>query len=331
MLSNLVKTSFLVVLAASSVSNAYLVAGSGGGIQAGIGWQPGQGGGFGGQDCNPYDPSCAQQGGGQIDCNPYDPSCAGQGNDQAQTEYKSIQIGRTVTNERLDLRALSGIGPEYSGWEVVSVTANTQPNNPYTTIAQLLADNQVVASQTDPGSAINLTPSYSLVIGSVNDLELWISGSTYIDSIQIQVVNRNGGGQRPPPYPLPYPTPQPQPYPQPYPQPQPQPTQQRVNLYINRAVYNNDSVDLTQYIDFNRYRGWRIQQVLVTAAPMNNVALADLLVNGFDVGTLQFSRGSSTQSLWLQNQPDIGGAAGSLVLSTRGNATIQSVTLVLSY
>lgn len=323
MLSKSFKTTLLAILATASVSNAQF------GIQPGDGFDDGD---HHSMCDNPYDPNCQPGHPGQ----PHEPGYPDQpGYDDGHTEVKSIYLGRSVRNEVLNLRKLAGLGIHYRGYEVVSVRARTRPDSPYTTTVQLLADGRNVATQVNPGKRINLVPTQRLVLGSsVRELEMYISGSTYIEEIVIEI--RETGGQQPPQYPD-YPNYPGQPHePPPYPgQPgnpghNPGYADQRVELYINRTTYSNDRIDLGNYFSMHQYRGYRIEQVLVTASAQHNVALADLLVNGFNAGTLQFDRYSSQQSLYLHNRPDIGGAASSLVLYTRGNMTVQRVTLVLS-
>lgn len=316
MLSKSFKLTLLAILATASVSNAQF------GIQPGDGFDDGDQHSM----CdNPYDPNCSTQPGypGQ----PHDPDY----NDDQSSEVKSIYLGRSVRNEVLDLRRLAGLGVHYRGYEVVSVRARTRPDSPYTTTVQLLADGRNVATQVNPGKRINLVPTQRLVLGSsVRELEMYISGSTYIEEIAIEI--RQTGGHQPPQYPD-YPNYPGQPHePPPYPDYPNQPgyDEQRVELYINRSTYSNDRIDLGNYFSMQQYRGYRIEQVIVTANAQNNVALADLLVNGFNAGTLQFDRYTNSESLYLHNRPDIGGAASSLVLYTRGNMTVQRVTLVLS-
>lgn len=291
MLINSLKRSVLAILAVASVSNA---------DQFNI--VPGDG--FGEDQhaiCdNPYD----------SDCDVHQP-----GSGYGQSEVKSVYIGRSVRNEVLHLRKLSGIGAEYRGWEVVSVRARTRPDSPYQTTVQLVADGYVVDTQVNPGHRINLQPNHRVVIGSnTSSLHMRVSGSTIIEEIAIEL-RRVGNGVPNHPQPPQYPG---------------NPGhQERVDLWIGRTVYGNDRIDLLAYVDMYRYRGRRIEQVIVQASPQHNVALAELLVNGFSAGTLQFESYGSSESLQLHNRPDIGGAASSLMLYTRGNMTVERVTLIL--
>lgn len=278
---------------------------------------------------NPYDPNCQPGYPGQ----PHEPGYPDHpGYDDGQTEVRSVYIGRSVRNEVLDLRRLAGLGIHYRGWEVVSVRAKTRPDSPYTTTVQLLADGRNVATQVNPGKRINLIPTQRLVLGSsVRELEMYISGSTIIEEIAIEIRQTQDGIPHEPDYPdYPGQPHEPPPYPgNPYPG-NPGYGQQNLDLWINRSTYGNDRIDLGLYFNMQQYRGYRIQQVIVHAQAQHNVALAELLTNGFSQGTLQFDRYSQAQSLVLHQRPDIGGAASSIVLYTRGNMNVQHVTLVLS-
>lgn len=300
MLLNSFKRTFLAVLAilaVASVSNAQFT------LTPGDGFDHDQH-----SICdNPYDPNC-QPGGN----NPYDPNYPDYPDYNDDQDTKSIYIGRSVRNEVLDLRRLAGLGTQYRGYEVVSVRGKTRPDSPYTTTVQLLADRRNVATQVNPGKRINLIPTKRLVLdSSVRTLELYISGSTYIDELVIEI--RRSGHQQPDPYPD-----------------YPGYGQQNLDLHINRTTYNNDRIDLGDYFNENQYRGYRIERVIVYAQAQYNVAMADLLLNGYKQGTFQFDRYSNSDSLVLHNRPDIGGAANSMVLYTQGNMHVQRVTLVLS-
>lgn len=301
--------SALIMMTSATMAQGYLV--------------PGDNHNIGGLPADGWQPPCD---------NPYDSQCQGGGHDQPDynnDETKTVYLGRTVRNERLSLRQLTGIDSRYAGWTLVGVRARTTPNSPSTTIVQLVAGGRIVASQTNPGYQISLYPSARLVLGgNTQDVLLTVQGQTYIESLEVEL-RRDGGGHNPG-----YPPNQPPHFPPPPHQP-PAPDypgygQERVELSIYRSTYGNDRIDLTQYIDTYRYHGRRIEQVIVKGYAQNNVALADLLINGFNAGTLQFDRYSTRQSVWLSQRPDIGGSAGSLVLYTRGNMVVETVILVLS-
>ncbi len=315
--------SIVLVASMSSIASAYLTPGNGGGG----GHQPNPP-----KYCeNPYGP-CDQHGnplpghgGGHHPRPPqqppyqppYDPGYPSDPTYPSEPSYgyrevKQVYIGRTVRNERLPLRQLAGLDASYRGWEVVSVRAQTRPNSPSTTIAQLVSGGRIVAEQRNPGYQLFLAPQARLILGvTANDLQLTISGSTIIDVLEIEVINTQGGsgGYEPNPY----------------------PQSDRIDINIYRSTYGNDRVDLTSYIDMYQYRGMRIESVEIRARADYNVAIAELMINSFRSGTVQFSGGyTQPQTIFLNQRPVLGQGADSIILNTRGNMTIESVVLHLS-
>lgn len=324
-IKNLVKV-FLLVISVSWAAEAYLTPGPPGGGGTRPAPYPGNpGGGHGGgglvpgQPNNPYPPprppSPPPYPNDPYPPYPNDPyPSPGYPNDPypGQPSYgyevKRIYIGRTIFNETLPLRQLAGIGREFSGWEVLSVRARTRPTNSGRTVAQLVSDNRVIATQINPGYQIDLIPQYRLVLGETgNTLQLGIGGSTFIDSIEIEL-RRDGGGYNPPPPGY----------------------GQNIEINIYRSVFGNDRIDLTQYIDMFLYRGRVIEQVIVTATARYNVGFVGLLINSFNMGQAQFSGGyTQVATFRLSQHMVIGQGADSIVLQTQGDMTIEHVTIVV--
>ena len=246
-----------------------------------------------------------------VDPSPYDPNPGYPSYptepDYGQHEVKQIYVNRAVRNERIPLRELAGLDSRYRGWEIVSVSARTRPNSSSTTIAQLVVDGRIIAEQRNPGYQISLYPTQRIVLGqTAQSIQLAISGSTIIDTIEVEVVN-NGSGYNPG-----------------Y-------GQDQIDLNIYRTVYGADRVDLTSYIDMYRYRGYRIESVEVSARAEGGLATTELLVNSFTQGSVQFSSGyAQTQVIFLNQRPVLGQGADSIVLRTRGNMTIERVLIRVS-
>jgi hypothetical protein len=316
--SNFLFKSIVLVASMSSIASAYLTPGNGGGGQ-----QPNPP-----HYCeNPYGP-CDQHGnplpgngGGHRprppQQPPYEPGYPTYPTEPSYgyREVKQVYVGRSVRNERLPLRQLAGLGASYRGWEVVSVRAQTRPNSPSTTMAQLVSGGRIVAEQRNPGYQLFLAPGSRLILGvTANDLQLTISGSTIIDVLEIEVINTQGGNGGNGGY-------EPNPYPQ----------SDRIDINIYRSTIGNDRVDLTSYIDMYQYRGMRIESVEIRARAEYNVAIAELMINSFRSGTVQFSGGyTQPQTIRLNQRPVLGQGADSIILNTRGNMTIESVVLHLS-
>lgn len=239
--------------------------------------------------------------------NPY-PSDPYPGNPGYGTEIKRIYINRNVTNERLHLRALGNIGGQYRGWEVVAVRANTRAIYSGRTIANLISDGRIVATQYDANYSIYLVPQYRLVLDEpARTMQLEINGGVYVDNIEVEL--RKGGYNPPPP---------------------PPPVGQNIEINVYRSVYGSDRVDLTHFIDTYRYRGHRIEQVIITANARYGTGIIGLLMNGYSVGQGQFSGGYSQMVTYRPyNNSIIGQGAENIVLNTQGDMTIEHVTLVL--
>lgn len=229
------------------------------------------------------------------------------GIDNGRQEQKIIYLGRRVSNETLALRQLAGIGENYRGYTVQSVVVEIRRSGPQAEIS-LLADGREEDTSYSPQGAIQLYPRYRAVIGEdIRSLQLSVRGTAEIASITVNLID-NDRVERPG-----------------------RPGRGiDVPLYVSRRMYGNDRLDLTQYIDMYRYRGYRIQEIVIEATPVYNTALIDLLINGFNQGqTLQVDRYNSRQTVRPQNAV-LGQGADSLVLYTRGDLDIRAVTLRLS-
>ncbi len=289
------KAALLVTLSTTlllaSISEAYLVPGHGGGRRPGDGQQP-----------PPYNPP------NRPPNRPPDRPDDGYGQ---QRETKYVYIGRSVYNESLPLRQLAGLGQQYQGWSVTNVRARTTPNSSTRTVVQLLADQRVVAQQINPGYQINLHPHHELILGNtVQRLQLFISGSTYIDTLEIEIVR---GGHDDDDY-------NPNPGNPGYPN-------QTIQLNIQASLGQQGFIDLNNYINQNQYRGRQIDRIEVTARAQGNVALVDV-VAGYSLGTLQFSNGFSQTQTIFANQGSVIGQQ-QLYLSTRGYMILEVVRIYL--
>jgi hypothetical protein len=134
-------------------------------------------------------------------------------------------------------------------------------------------------------------------------------------------------GPRPPPYPG-RPGPGPGRPPRPYP---PQNPGYSVPVYVNRRMYGNDRLDLTQYLDLYQYRGYRLVAIDFIASAAYNTALVDVLINGFQTGpTTNLNPYNQSYRVYPNGTPYIGQGADSIVFYTRGDSFIQQVTLQIA-
>ncbi len=225
------------------------------------------------------------------------------------SDVKRVYIGRTVRNERLRLRELAGLDSAYNGYEVVTVRGTTRPSSSERTVVQLIADGRVIASQTNPGYQIYLRPQIRAELGTVvRSLQLAVSGSTYIEDLEIEVVRRGSGGHSP----------------------QPGYGQRRVDIPIFRNTYNYESIHLSQYINLSQYRGLKIKEVIVTGSAQNQNVSVDLLINNYNLGQQIFSAHRHQHSFRLHDQAVIGQNANDIAFYVRGSMNFEKVTLVLS-
>ncbi len=236
------------------------------------------------------------------------------------TETVQAYIGRSVRNESIPLSRIARLDQNYAGYEVVSVSAETRPDSPYRTDVQLIADGYVVATQTNPGYQINLSPQQRLVLyQNVRRLDLIIRGSTFIDVIYITLRRPNQGGDGQLPYP-PYPPPPPHQPPQPPPQ-QPIPGGTTINggqvLDAGTTITSsNGQVSLSMQTDCNLvlYSGGRATWATNTNGRQNCMATFQT-----DGNFVVYSNGSP---IWNSGTSRYPGAQ--MLLQNDGNLVIYS-------
>lgn len=235
--------------------------------------------------------------------NPFPGGDFGNGPIGGRQEQKIVYIGRRVADETLALRQLANIGNNYRGYTVQSVVVEVRRSGPRAEIA-LVADGRQEDTSYSPQGTIQLFPRYRAVLDEdIRSLQLSVRGVAEIASITVNLVDSNGG----------------------------RPGRGiDVPLSVSRRLYGNDRLDLTQYIDMYRYRGYRIQEIVIDATPVYNTALIDLVINGFNQGqSLQLDRYNTRQTVRPQNAV-LGQGADSIVLYTRGDLDVRQVTLRLS-
>lgn len=251
-------------------------------------------------------------------------------------QVRQIFIGRSVQNEVLPLRQLGGIDRQYEGWQVASVRAMTRPNSPYTTVAQLIVDNRVVSEQVNPGRQIYLIPQFQLVLGAnAQTLRLGISGSTFIDMIEVELV-QSGHGYPPGPVPPPPPRPPVPPAPPVRPQPprpvppgppiNPAPNETVAEFFVQQNIFGNSVVQIQQMVQPHQ-RGLRVNQVSLVGNALNGVAFVDVIVNGYVQATIQLNGGyMQTPTVYLNALPTLG-SGEQFYLRTRGDVFLERIRL----
>ncbi len=106
----------------------------------------------------------------------------------SNTVVKRVVLNRAVYNQSIDLRRLFNLDSNYSGYRVISVSASTTPNSPATTIANLVVNGYIMASERNPGYEIYLLPTERVRLDDAGTrVSLGITGSTYIQELQIEL------------------------------------------------------------------------------------------------------------------------------------------------
>jgi hypothetical protein len=104
------------------------------------------------------------------------------------TIVRRVVLNRNIYNQSIDLRRLFNLDENYTGYRVVSVSASTTPNSPSTTIANLVVNGYIMASERNPGYEIYLSPMERVRLdNSGTRVSLGITGSTYIQELQIEL------------------------------------------------------------------------------------------------------------------------------------------------
>jgi hypothetical protein len=225
------------------------------------------------------------------------------------TESLDIYMNRYVRNETLNLFYLSSLN-RYQGFRVQSVRVYIQRSREVNSSVQLLVNRFRDDERRADVGVVVLSPRSYLEIGrDLRDLDVFVRGEVLIERIVVDMVSEGGGYQPNPPnygndlvVQLPLPS---------YLPPQP-----RLNL--------------TSYVDVNRYRGYRIKAVEITANARFNSAQLDIQLNGFTDGTVYLNNWTTTNSVYSRQNLVLGSTFGSFVLVPRGDSNITAVRLILS-
>ena len=183
----------------------------------------------------------------------------GNGGGYQGVERRDIRVMRRVVNETLPLLQLAGLGPRYQGYVVESVVLQARGSDRRTDVS-LIINGQRDASVMSPAGVVTLSPRYRAELGQVRTLQLAVNGMVDLDSVtlNLRAPNNGGGGGGW--------------------------GELQVPLQVSRRMAGNDRLDLTQYIDINRYRGMRIVAIEIEANSVYQVAFLDVQINSFNQG-----------------------------------------------
>ncbi len=223
---------------------------------------------------------------------------------QGRIEQKTAHLNRRFFNETIRLKQLLNLGHGYSGYTVESVELQVRGSSRDAQVS-LLADGRREDLIYSPQGRVQLSPRYTLELDSNRSLQVQVIGVADIDSVTVNLRAPGYGGGHPG-------------------------REIEVPLSVSRRMIGSDRLELTNYIDMNRYRGYEIRAIEIEGNAMYNAALLDLVINGFNQGqTLQLDRYIQRHVMYPRNAV-IGQGAESLILLNRGDLDIRRVTLRLS-
>lgn len=227
-------------------------------------------------------------------------------NQGGQRITRSIFVNRYVMNEALALRELAGLGWEFNDAILDSVQIDLRSRGDFGGLVELVLNNVVEDSVFNPQASGVLRPRGFARLGSdFYGLRLVVHDPLFIERISVTV--REGGA---------------------WPGPQPSP-QLNVPVQINAQMRGNSRIDLAGFVNLAPYRGYRIEAVTVEALASWNNALLDVVMNGFQQGTMVFDRSNAVSRLALRGAV-IGAGAENLIFLGRGDLFVKSATLHLS-
>jgi hypothetical protein len=214
-----------------------------------------------------------------------------------------------VQNEVLSLNRIVGLS-EFSdrGSEIDSVEVNLRGLNRRLEL-ELLADGWSVARETYPSYSVILRPTRPLEMGyNLRNLGLRVLGLAEINTV---VVNLRRGGNRYPDYPS-------------------NPREQVVERSVYRTIYGGGRLDLGYELNLFQYRGYRISSITIDGQSVyRGGASAEVLINSFRQGTIFLGDYGTPQTLYLNQQIEIGRGADSIVLYVNRDVRINRVSVRL--
>ncbi len=104
-----------------------------------------------------------------------------------------------------------------------------------------------------------------------------------------------------------------------------------VPVYLDRRMSFNDQIDISQYVNLNQYRGYRLAAIDFTANSLYGSALIDILVNSFQISpTVNLNPYPNNFRIIPNQNMYIGYGADSIVIYSRGDLYIRNMYLQLS-
>lgn len=228
--------------------------------------------------------------------------------DPRNEEVVSAYIHRYVTNETLALRQLLDLDRNYRGRVLQAVEVEfSMPARPV--VIDLLVDGMVVTSQTvyDRSDLRMYLPDDYRIGTDVRTLRLRVRGSLYVREVRVIISDRG------------------------YYDPTPGPIDGDIEFYIDRHMFGTERTNLMYLGGLDRYRGYRIQEVIIEAESRSGNADAYISMNGLvssDRGYVSTYRSRITMRIHRDFR--IGMDLNRFELVTRGEMYVGRVIVRLS-
>lgn len=230
---------------------------------------------------------------------------------------RTIYMNQYVSNQMLDLRYLAGIEYGYSGYYVEAVTVELGSQG-FGSTMRLLVNGIAQDAVYSPTSYVTLYPRYAMQLDDeISSLVLHVEGQAWIRQIHVHLrpgylgfpgynegnyIPDTGGGQL------------------------------HLPLEIYERHYDQEALELNQYVDLERYRGYRLIAVEVDVETHFSAAKLSLLIDGMIYGEV-YAGGENTLTIFPTYMAIIGEGAENMSLlihSSDGVVDINGVTLRLS-
>jgi len=104
-----------------------------------------------------------------------------------------------------------------------------------------------------------------------------------------------------------------------------------VPVYVDRYMFANDRIDISQYINLRQYQGYRLVAIDFTANAQQYSALINVLINGYQVApAINLNPYPNNFRIFPAQNTFLGYGADSIVIYGSGNLYIRNVVLQLS-
>jgi hypothetical protein len=204
-----------------------------------------------------------------------------------------------VSNQTLDLRSLVGIGYNYRGYVVESVSVEVGAINADTRL-RLLVNGNIEDVVYVPNTYVTLYPRYGMQLDDeIRTLGLQVEGTALINAVHVRL--------RPAAYTGDW-------------------NQYNIDLDVYQRLNDYDVLDLNQQIDLNQYRGNRLISIDVEVESFYSTAALSLLVDGMIYGEVQVDAARKVVTIFPTNSLIVGDANDLQLYLNSGNGSVVDIT-----